>query len=87
MHWFKEPPQVTYLRFSRRRTMAAAAEGGDMTDIRAERRRVRVRDVIAKLSKKEEVVNILNLKKCRLLTKHKYGASKCGDDHLEDSSV
>ena len=64
MHWFKEPPQVTYLRFSRRRTMAAAAtaEGGDMTDIRAERRRVRVRDVIAKLSKKEEVVNVCQLK-------------------------
>ena len=35
-----------------------AAEGGDMTDIRAERRRVRVRDIIAKLSKKEEVVNV-----------------------------
>ena len=62
MHWFKEPPQVTYLRFSRRRTMAAAAEGGDMTDIRAERRRVRVRDVNAKLGKKEEVVNVCQLK-------------------------
>ena len=61
MLWFKEPPQVTYLRFSRRRTMAAA-EGGDMTDIRAERRRVRARDVIAKLSKKEEVVNVCQLK-------------------------
>ena len=41
---------------------AATAEGGDMTDIRAERRRVRVRDVIAKLSKKEEVVNVCQLK-------------------------
>ena len=42
--------------------MAAAAEGGDMTDIRAERRRVRVRDVVAKLSKKEEDVNVCQLK-------------------------